>query len=53
MRTFLNEVDPDRVLSEVERNRRAAAARKARFIRMGMKSAAVRLKGAGSPNQSN
>lgn len=34
LRRFLEEVDPDRVLPEAERLRRAAAARKAYFIRL-------------------
>jgi len=34
LKRFLDEVDPDRVLPEPERLRRAAAARKAYFIRL-------------------
>ncbi len=34
LKRFLNEVDPDRVLPEPERLRRAAAARKAYFTRL-------------------
>lgn len=34
LKRFLDEVDPDRVLSEPERLRRAAAARKAYFTRL-------------------
>jgi hypothetical protein len=34
LRRFLDEVDPDRVLPECERLRRAAAARKAYFTRL-------------------
>ena len=34
MKRFLDEVDPDRVLPEPERLRRAAAARKAYFTRL-------------------
>jgi hypothetical protein len=34
LRRFVDEVDPDRVLPEAERLRRAAAARKAYFIRL-------------------
>ena len=47
MRTFEDQVDPDRLLSEEERGRRAAAARKARFIGMGLKSAKVRKRSLG------
>jgi hypothetical protein len=39
---FLDEVDPDRVLSETERQRRAVMARKAHFARLALKSARTR-----------
>lgn len=39
---FLDQVDPDRKLSAQERNRRAANARKAYFLRLALKSAQVR-----------
>lgn len=39
---FENEVDPDRVLSSAERQRRAEAARKAYFTRLALKSAQAR-----------
>ncbi len=41
---FLDEVDPNRVLPEAERNRRAEAARKAHFQKLALKSAAARRK---------
>jgi hypothetical protein len=41
---FLDEVDPNRVLSEDERNRRAGHARRAYFARLAMKSAQARAK---------
>lgn len=44
---FLDEVDPDRILPEAERTRRALAARKAHFSRMAFESAKSRRKGAG------
>lgn len=40
--TFVDQVDPDRVLPERERAKRAAAARKAHFTRLAAKSAKVR-----------
>lgn len=39
---FLDEVDPDRVLPEVERNMRAEAARRAYFARLALQSAKSR-----------
>jgi hypothetical protein len=41
---FEDEVDPDRMLSPGERQRRALAARKAYFTRLAMKSAQARRK---------
>ena len=41
-RRFLDEVDPDRKLSEQDRQRRAAHARKAFFARLSLKSAQAR-----------
>ena len=41
-RRFVDEVDPDRVLTETERSRRAAAARKAYFSRLALRSAQAR-----------
>ncbi len=41
-RRFLDQVDPDRILSEPERERRATAARKAHFARLALRSARVR-----------
>jgi len=41
---FLDEVDPDRVLPEAERNRRAEHARKAHFQRLALKSARARAR---------
>lgn len=41
-RRFLDEVDPNRVLPEAERNRRAAAARRAHFARLALASARAR-----------
>ncbi len=42
---FEREVDPDRVLPEVERLRRAGFARKAHFARLALASARARAKG--------
>ncbi len=42
MESFYDQVDPDRALAEDERERRATAARKAYFARLGAKSADVR-----------
>ncbi len=42
LQTFLDQVDPDRELSEVERNKRATAARKAYFVKLAARSAKVR-----------
>ena len=39
---FLDEVDPERTLPDGERDRRAAAARKAYFARLALKSAQAR-----------
>lgn len=41
---FLDEVDPERVLPEAERNRRAGHARKAYFARLSLASAKARRK---------
>jgi predicted methyltransferase MtxX (methanogen marker protein 4) len=41
---FIDEVDPERVLSEQERNRRADAARRAYFSKLALKSARARAK---------
>ena len=41
-RRFLDEVDPDRLLPEDERERRASYARKAYFARLALKSAQSR-----------
>jgi predicted HD phosphohydrolase len=43
-RRFLDEVDPDRVLPEKERNRRAAHARAAYFSKLSAASARARRK---------
>jgi hypothetical protein len=43
---FLDEVDPDRVLPEAERLRRAGHARKAYFARLALLSAKARKKAA-------
>jgi len=43
---FYDEVDPDRELSESERERRAAHARKAYFARLSLKAATARRKAA-------
>lgn len=48
-RRFLDQVDPDRVLSEDERNRRAASARKAYFARLTLKSIQARRAKSGRP----
>lgn len=42
MARFDDQVDPDRVLPETERRRRADQARKAYFIRLALKSAQAR-----------
>ena len=42
MSRFLDEVDPDRLLDEAERLRRAEAARKAYFTGLALKSARAR-----------
>ena len=42
LRRFLDEVDPDRVLPEAERRRRAKHARKAYFARLALTSARAR-----------
>jgi hypothetical protein len=46
MQKFQDEVDPDRVLPEPERLRRAEHARKAYFARLAFKSAKARRKAA-------
>ena len=43
---FLDQVDPDRKLSEAERQRRAKHAQKAHFYRLALKSAEARRKAA-------
>lgn len=43
-KVYLDEVDPDRVLPEPERLRRAASARRAHMNRMALKSAQARRK---------
>jgi hypothetical protein len=45
MARFENEVDPDRVLPEAERKRRAEHAKKLHFTRLAFKSAKARAKG--------
>lgn len=42
---FERDVDPDRVLPVVERERRAIAARRMYFAKLAMRSAAARAKG--------
>ena len=44
MSRFDTEVDPDGVLSEQERHKRAECAKKAHFARLGLKSAQTRKK---------
>jgi len=44
MRRFEDAVDPDCILTLVERNRRAGAARKAHFARLALKSAKTRAR---------
>jgi hypothetical protein len=46
LQRFEDEVDPDHVLDEVERARRAEHARKAYFQRLALKSAQARRRGA-------
>lgn len=46
MARFEDEVDPDRVLPEAERARRAVHARKAYFTKLALRSAQARRKGA-------
>ena len=50
IRRFENEVDPDRVLPEAERNRRVQALRRAHMITLARKSAKARKKRADSPS---
>lgn len=45
--SFLDQVDPDRVLSEAERNRRADQAKRAHFTKMAMRSVKARADRAG------
>ena len=45
---FENEVDPDRLLTEEERQRRALHARKAYFTRLALKSAMARSRRKGA-----
>ena len=42
LKSFERQVDPDGILSAVERRRRAESAKKAHFARMGLKSAKAR-----------
>lgn len=44
MARFEDEVDPDRILPEAERRRRAGQAKKAYFARLALKSAKARRK---------
>ena len=44
LQRFLDEVDPERVLPEAERNRRADFARKRYFARLALRSAQVRAR---------
>jgi hypothetical protein len=48
--TFERQVDPERVLPEPERLRRAESARKAHFARMALASARARAKGGDKKN---
>ena len=48
LRTFEQQVDPDGQLPEEERQRRAAAARKAHFARLALKSARARQRSIGA-----
>ena len=48
-RRFLDEVDPDRVLPEVERNRRAGAALQAHMARLSFLSSKARAAGKKAP----
>lgn len=48
---FLNEVDPDRVLPEAERLRRAEHAKAAYFTKLALRSAQVRRKRRGEADQ--
>jgi hypothetical protein len=47
-RRFLDQVDPERVLPELERERRAQAALKAHMVRMALASSRARSKAGGS-----
>lgn len=47
MSKFELEVDPDKVLPEAERQRRAEAAKKAYFTRLALKSVQARRRGKG------
>lgn len=46
-RRFLDQVDPDRILPEAERNRRVESARKAYYTRLALASAKARAARAG------
>jgi hypothetical protein len=46
-RRFLDEVDPERLLPEAERNRRAEAAKRKYFLALAFKSARARSRRAG------
>jgi hypothetical protein len=48
MRRFVDQVDPDRVLPEVERERRALAALRAHMARMALASSRARSKAGAS-----
>ena len=50
LQRFVTEVDPDGVLPEVDRARRAESARKAYFTRLALKSARARRRSDGGPD---
>jgi hypothetical protein len=49
MSRFEDEVDPNRVLSEAERQRRAEQAKKAYFTRLALRSVQARRRTGGAP----
>jgi hypothetical protein len=51
MERFYNEVDPDRVLSGVERERRAQIAKRLYFVRLN--AASQKVRGSRSPQQAS
>jgi len=51
LRSFIDKVDPDRILPEPERLRRAASARSAHFASLAYKSARARRIAAKSPEK--